>query len=195
MNAEKIFLNDTWTMYAHVHCVSNTYINSIIPIFTFDNISDFWCMFNNIPSAKDLHENIVMLSQKQLVAYSLFKNDITPEWEHHINANGSELGCRTYMNSGLFEQIWLDFILLAIGNDPEFKNVVGVRCINKSNKLRKLFKIEVWLQTYENELAIPVKEKISEFVPEWVEFSFMKHEDKQTQANDFINKKGKKKIK
>lgn len=183
-------LTHTWSLYAHLQAVSSTFQSSYLKLAEMTNIKDFWCVFNNIASCQDLHTNIVVIDNKRIIAYSFFKDDITPEWEHPTNYAGSEWGCREHMSAMTFESLFASLVVAA-AND-ELEHVVGVRCINKCNRTRSLFKIEVWMDTCEPDVTHTVWqhiEAISAQCEEQPVFTLLDHQDKQTKAYEYVKKR------
>jgi len=158
-------------------------MNSCIKLTDIYTIADFWKTMNYLPSASDLHSATINIDGKKMIAYSLFKNDITPEWEHPTNKNGSEWGCREHLSCASFSQIWNTLILSFVNN--ELDHVVGIRCINKTNKNRIIHKIEIWMDSIDPKCCMSVKNTLNDLVPNCPHFTFMKHEHKQIQAQEY----------
>tara|TARA_Y100000741_G_scaffold363362_1_gene351445 strand:+ start:23399 stop:24010 length:612 start_codon:yes stop_codon:yes gene_type:complete len=180
---ETLYFEDNFQLYAHMLSGSTTYINSFMKIVDIHTIADFWNTYNSLPSAKDLHSSTINVAGKKMVAYSLFKNNITPEWEHPINKKGSEWGCRENLSCETFAETWRTLSLSFVNN--ELDHVVGVRCINKSNRNRVIHKIEVWMDTVDTELCMSVKDVLLNLIPDCPYFTLMQHEYKQHQANEY----------
>lgn len=187
---ETLSFSNKWVLYAHLHCGSTTYFNSYIKVSEIKTIADFWQTINNLPTAYDLYYNSIFMDGKRVVAYSLFKDDILPEWEDPVNTKGCEWGCRDNISEKVFSSMWSSLILAAV-ND-ELDDVVGIRCINKTNKIRSLFKIEVWMSCSDYEDALKVKENMKIMIKTCETFTLMYHEDKKTQAIEYTRKKNKK---
>lgn len=193
IDPETITFSSKWTLYANLQSMSITYSNSFVKIGSAQNISDFWRLFNNIPSALDLHSKAVYVNNNEIVAYSFFRDDITPEWEHPINLKGSEWGCRENIEASEFETLW-NYLILSVVNE-EFNNVVGIRCINKTNRIRVVYKIEIWMDTCDEECTIKTKNDIDNILDKLglkLDFTLMLHEQKQSQASEYSKKKMKK---
>lgn len=197
---DTLFFANKWCVYVHLQSVSSTFNVSFLKVAEIHTVADYWKVFNNLPSCEDLHTNVVMLDGKKIIAYSVFKEDITPEWEHSVNFHGCEWGCREEMSANLFSFLYSRLALSAVNN--EIDNVVGIRCINKCNKLRNIHKIEVWMECDDMDNANIVKSFINDVKTQHVEgeyalFTLLYHEDKQTKAYEYMNKRksNKKRIK
>ena len=189
VDPKTLYLNTKWTFYIHVHSVSLTFATSFLKAAEVYTVADFWCLMNNI-SCKDLHSNLLMFEGKRVTTFSFFKEDITPEWEHSINYQGCEWGCREELTDKTFEKLFIGLTLKCVNS--EFNNVVGIRCINKSNKLRDLFKIEIWMEMSTEEEINFVKQNIDELCQQYetsLLFTLLSHKEKQDKAIDFFKKK------
>lgn len=187
--ARTLMFRHKWVLYVHVQSISTTYYTSYVKIADITCVYDFWCVLQNIPTAKDLHSRLVLMNNSRIVAYSLFKEGVTPEWEHIVNMNGCEWGCREDMDSETFAYMW-NSLIVAMVND-ELDNVVGCRCINKSNKMRKLFKIEIWMDSLDSKDTNRIKQHIDAILRLNIPFSLMLHDDKHKQASEYLNKRKK----
>ena len=184
-------LNTSWTLYAHTQSVSTTYRSAYKQIGKFNTIEDFWRLWNNIPSVVEIYESRVMIQNKHLIAYSLFRDDILPEWEKTNNINGSEWGCREMLSKEIIDNIWKNLVLSCIGENVS--NCVGVRYINKCNKTRNIHKIEVWMNTCttnKTNITLNQIKTIIESIPTpFPKFTLMRHNDKKSQAIEYNQKR------
>lgn len=187
----KHYLHTSWTLYAHTQSVSTTYRSAYKQIGKFNTIEDFWKLWNNIPSVVDIYESRVMIQNKHLIAYSLFRDDILPEWEKTNNINGSEWGCREMLSKEIIDNIWKNLVLSCIGENVS--NCVGVRYINKCNKTRNIHKIEVWMNsctTNKTNTTLNQIKTIIESIPTtFPKFTLMRHNDKKSQAIEYNAKR------
>ena len=182
-----LYFCNNWKLYANLQCGSTTYSLSYIEISDISTIADYWMTMNNIPSAFDLHTNQVFIDNKRVSAYSLFKEDITPEWEHPINENGCEWGCRENLTDSTFAHMWQTLTLMAVNNELDY--VIGIRCINKTNRMRNLHKIEVWLDNDDYNIALSVKDLLDKTFENCPLFTLMYHKDKKQQAYEYLSKR------
>ncbi|KAI8462580.1 MAG: eukaryotic initiation factor [Monoraphidium minutum] len=112
------------------------------PVYSFDTVEDFWCLYNNIKAPSQLQPS---------ATYYLFKDGIQPKWEDPKNTNG---GCwtatvpRTPNASQLLDAWWLHVVLACIGEQfEEGDEVCGVTVNIRNGKNR----IEMWTKTAANE--------------------------------------------
>jgi hypothetical protein len=180
-----LYFTDKWILYANLQAGSVNYINSYVEVATIHTIADFWQVMNNVPYDK-LHSDIIQSSGKRIIAFSLFKEGILPEWEDPVNHKGCEWGFRDDISNEMFCDMWLCLTLAAVNS--EIDDVAGVRCVNKCNRLRPLYKIEVWLTTADYDKVYDIKNSIDRVLNTEYVFTLMFHEDKQQQAFEFRKK-------
>ncbi len=186
--AKELLLETPWTFFSHTHSISSNYNNSYTKSGTVNNVHDFWCYFHHIANWNSFYN--YSMYENSCVAISLFKNDVRPEWEHNVNSNGSEFGCRDNFDQNTLKNLWTDVTLAAIGE--QFRHCVGVRVINKSNHKRELFKVEIWLDTNDEILIKETEDDIHKLIPNYAHsFTLMYHMDKKTQARAYTLKRGK----
>tara|TARA_B110000046_G_scaffold105808_1_gene113305 strand:- start:114 stop:650 length:537 start_codon:yes stop_codon:yes gene_type:complete len=154
-----------------------------MPIGTFGNVADFWRHVNNFPSVDAIHDGTIRINGVPVIAYSLFRKGILPEWEDPVNITGSEWGCRESLDAEQFKVLWQSFIVGAIGE--QIAHCVGIRAINKSNRLRHLHKIEVWMDTLDTAAVQECRRSLSNLVQSTPRFSLMPHQEKQHQAFEY----------
>ena len=176
-------LEHEWTWYAHYFSSSNTYASSYVKLGTCNTIGGFWNYFNHISSTQ-LHQGMLYCNGYRITAFSLFKNNILPEWEREENKDGGEWGCREYMSEDVFANNWKELAMAAVGEI--LPNTTGIRMVNKSKVGRELYKLEVWMDTGRDVHAIKeTKRVINKVVADRVNFTYMPHNEKFQQAFDY----------
>lgn len=189
VDPKTLSFKNEWNVYIHFGSISQTYNNSYLKIGTIKSVYDFWSFQQHMPSTNDLYHHWISLDGRKVVAYSIFKHSVTPEWEDYVNASGSEWGCRENLSDEQFNHMWF-WLRLMLCND-QLPNVVGIRCINKSNRLRTIFKIELWMNSCNRHVTEKVKNILDDAF-HGPEFTLMFHSDKQSQAFEYTKKKMKK---
>lgn len=182
-DAEALFFETPWVWYGHFPSGSTNYGTSYIELGTFSTIAEFWRLFNNFPSIDLVHDGVVRMNGQAIVAYSLFRDGVRPEWEDPRNIQGSEWGCRETLNKEHFAQLWRDYILGAIGE--HIPHCVGIRAINKSSRHRYLHKIEVWMDRTDTVSIQSCRRSLTVLVPGSPRFVHMPHQEKQHQALEY----------
>lgn len=112
------------------------------PVYSFDSVEDFWCLYNNIKAPSQLQPS---------ATYYLFKDGIEPKWEDPRNAHGGSWTCnapRAPNSKGTLDAWWLHAVLACIGEQfDEGDEVCGVTVNIRQGKDR----IELWTKTAANE--------------------------------------------
>ena len=176
-----------WVFYAHLPCASTNYVASYIVIGRFTTIAEFWRLYNNIPDILHIHDGNVRINGQMIIAYSLFRDGVLPEWEDAVNLKGSEWGCRENLERATFADIWKAYVLGAIGE--LIPHCVGIRAINKSNRSRRLHKIEVWMDKTDTKCTQECRRSLSALYEESPKFAYIPHQEKQNQAIEYNNRK------
>ena len=183
MNAGDCAFETPWVLYAHFPCGSVNYGASYMKLGRIETVEDLWCLLNNVPSILYLHDNRVTSKGSKVVAYSIFRDGVRPEWEDPVNAVGSDWGCRETLDRDKFAKLWLDYLLGAVGEN--IPHCVGVRAINKSNRTRALHKIEIWMDSTEHASVQACRRSLTELVPSSPRFVHMPHQEKKVQAHEY----------
>lgn len=176
-----------WVLYAHVPCASTNYGSSYLRLGEFKTVAEFWNLFNTIPDLAHIHDGVVYVNGQLIIAYSLFRQDVLPEWEDNTNLSGSEWGCRENLSRDLFVEIWNKYVLGAIGEC--IPHCVGIRAINKSNRSRRLHKIEVWMDKTDTKQIQECRRSLTAICRESPKFVYIPHQEKQNQAIEYNNRK------
>lgn len=173
-----------WVWYAHHPSASNTYSHAYIEIGRFKTVAMFWQYYNACPSATNIHDGTIVLNGQPVIAYSLFRAGVRPEWEDVVNHKGSEWGCRELLDRSAFQAFWDIYILAAIGE--QIPHCVGVRAINKCNRSRSMHKLEVWLDRHDLISAYATRKVLLDLAPSFsTKFTLMLHDVKQSQALEY----------
>lgn len=182
-HAKNLDLDQEWVWYGHQPCGSNTYSKSYIELGRFKTVAEFWQHYNFFPPIGCIHDGTVYCNSMPIVAYSLFRSDIKPEWEHPVNSHGSEWGCRESLDRSTFEILWETYVLGAIGE--QIPHCVGIRAINKTNRSRSLHKFEIWLDKVDHISVHDSRQTLLSLVDTPPKFIFIPHQIKQSQAVEY----------
>ena len=178
-----------WSWYVHFPCASTNYGNSYACVGSFSTIADFWRLYNNMPPITEIYNGTIRIKQNAVIAYSLFRGGIKPEWEDPVNLIGSEWGCRETIDCEKFSVLWTELVLGAIGE--HIPHCVGIRAINKSNRQRNMQKIEVWMNKIDTPSVQECRRSLSKIDPSAPRFTLMPHQEKQTQAFEYQRRRRK----
>ena len=116
-----ITFTDTWNLWYH-HTKDIWTIDGYKKIYTINDMSNFWKLYNNWNS-------IDGITGKH---YFLMKNDVNPMWEDITNING---GCWSFkINDNMASELWEDLSILLVTNElVENCEVVGLSISVKKN--------------------------------------------------------------
>ena len=137
-------LTSSWTCYAHKYLTKGGYTNALVALVSFDTIESFWRFHNNMPRLSSCFAKGRMLkaSGDAMSSLSIFKEDITPEWEHVKNVGGVICEYKGCYPIAEIEETWQTIVIEAIrGAAPDTLN--GVRIVYKPGK-RPFYKLELW---------------------------------------------------
>ncbi len=195
MESDEHLLMNTWTYYIHVDSQSDTYLNSYKKVLDFDSCEGWARLFNNIPDAGTLLslENEIWCESEKVSAYSIFKEDIKPEWEDENNCYGCEWGCRQEIEKSDANIIWKHLVASVVCGQLD---ALGVRVVNKNTLTRSISKIEVWLGQYHDPAAtyamiqqVLTGCKLQREIPN---FQLIHHDNRHRETMDFNEKKKRK---
>ena len=141
-------LTDSWTFW-YVYSLSHNERKkkgknywkrdyNLNDVYTFATLEDFWRMFNNIYSVKNVIAN---------TDYCLFKAGIKPEWEDDRNMEGGKWVVTLPIEDDMeneCEYAWLQIILMMIGAnvDKELYEIINGAIFSIRDKHHR---ISVWL--------------------------------------------------
>lgn len=183
LDPDSLYFETPWVWYGHFPCGSTNYGSSYIQLGRFETIGDFWRLYNFFPSIDSIHDGTVRVQGYPVIAYSLFRDGVRPEWEDPQNIVGSEWGCRETLDKTRFHTLWFEYILGAIGE--HIPHCLGIRAINKSNRTRWLHKIEVWMDATDTSSIQACRRSLTTLVTTSPRFVHMPHQEKQTQALEY----------
>ena len=183
LDASQLYFETPWVWYGHFPSGSLNYGTSYIKLGRFESIKQFWQLFNHFPPIDSIHDGCVFYDRQPIVAYSLFRDGVDPEWEHPRNLIGSEWGCRETLCRERFHHLWKEYVLGAIGEN--IPHCVGVRAINKSNRNRCLHKVEIWMDKTDIPSIQACRRSLTKLVPDSPRFVHMPHQEKQSQAFEY----------
>ena len=128
MKAYKYKFKDNWTLWFHKLFDNEWNIDSYKEIYKFDNIANFWHLYNN---HKYLNSGM----------FFLMKNNILPIYEDTNNINGGYWSIK--VSNDDVEKIWLYLSLDLIGGKLDKKNIVSGLSISYK---KKFYIIKIWIK-------------------------------------------------
>ncbi|XP_023015088.1 eukaryotic translation initiation factor 4E [Leptinotarsa decemlineata] len=137
-------LQSCWTLWYYENDRSLSWEQNQKEIASFQNVEDFWSLYNHIKPASEL---------RQGTDYSLFKKGIMPMWEDDSNKRGGRwlFSLDKKQRNNELDRYFLDIILCVIGED--FDNADEI-CGVVVNIRQKGDKIGVWTADAQNSVAV-----------------------------------------
>lgn len=129
-------LENAWTLWFFKNVKSQTWEESQRQVITVTTVEDFWALYNHIDTTSCL---------PPASDYSLFKEGITPDWEHHRNKDGGRwiINLDRRFREAKLDDHWLDVMLFLIGeHGDQYAHLVNGAVVNVRNKGDK---IAIWL--------------------------------------------------
>ena len=145
-NCDNFPLKNTWKFYFHKIKDNNWNLDSYQLLFSFDNIRDFWKLYNNHPNY-------------MIGLFFLMRESIAPMWEDEQNINGGTYSFKISRTN--IEKAWTEISASVIGNELLKDNnvITGISMHPKYN----CFIVKIWVK---NEIPdISEKFKLEFFNP------------------------------
>lgn len=184
-------LSKTWTFYAHTCSGSDTYNESYISLGEVTTMQEWGAMMNHLVSADILvsTDKQIYMGDSRIVSYSMFCDNIKPSWEHPSNIKGKEWGCREYILPEDAHTIWVNLCAQAA---LENINATGIRVLNKTNAIRSISKLEVWMSKDISSTLVSSQIydtlKTIKLVGDIPSFSLLNHVQKKNDAVNYYHK-------
>merc|ERR1719204_2230999 len=172
-------LHDVWTLWYNGPKSApekHQWMKRFKKITNFDTVQDFWRLFNNLSPPSVLSPGS---------DFHLFKEGITPEWEHPKNEGGGSWTCRMHIKDpNAIDQAWFQLALALIGNNfVDGAHITGlVISVRKSNA-----RLSIWTSALNPEKKNHMKiiKRIGHQMRARVEvksknFTFTTHKDNKT---------------
>lgn len=143
-------LSNKWSLYLHYKDLGKLYNDNIEKLMDINDIETFWRTYNNIPKIYELFSDGYSIKKIKRTgatpcAYSFFKDDIYPCWEHDMNKNGFELSIKNNYNFKKFQDEWLNSMLELISNNKMNENINGIRIVDCTKGKSVLYRMEYWV--------------------------------------------------
>ena len=128
LKAYKLKFKNKWCLWFHELFNNDWSIESYKKLYTFDNIAEFWMLYNNI---KSLNNGM----------YFLMKNDILPIYEDNDNINGGYWSIKIPNDDSL--RIWSELSVELVRGNLDKKNIVSGLTISYK---KKFYIIKIWIK-------------------------------------------------
>lgn len=180
-NPHLLKFQSKWIFYDHMKSEQFDYDECTRFIASFDNVSDFWSLINNLPKPSDLFYQkeigkphyIYKEDPREVSSISMFRDGIAPKWEDPLNRDGGEIALKKFFyNKNIVpidyvDSLWIRLIINIIGEQfTNSLNITGIRVVDSyntdplksSDKNKPLYRIEMWFtdishkELYEKEI-------------------------------------------
>ena len=108
------YLKNEWQFWVVFARMVNKASYEIEPIIKVNQMNNFCKYFKSLPQINEL-----VLRQDNKVSIALFKDDITPAWEHEKNKNGGELLFFMPLRDESVNKVWEELLLCAVSNQMD----------------------------------------------------------------------------
>ncbi|XP_049866466.1 eukaryotic translation initiation factor 4E1-like isoform X1 [Pectinophora gossypiella] len=137
--------------------------DNLVELTTFDTVEDYWCLYHYMKSPSEL-----TMGQD----YMIFKKGIQPMWEDAANRRGGRWLISLEKRKGEMDRMWLDVVLLMIGENFEHNDDVCGVVVN----IRGKCKIAVWTADASNHKAyMEIGRKIKDALGPYAKLSYQHH--------------------
>lgn len=175
-------LNDTWCLYFHAKNVDKKYSENTTKLIEFNNISEFWRTFNNIPKPTDMFsepkatKKILKRTREIPGALSLFRKHSYPTWEDDSNVKGFEWSMRKYKDIYDINHIWYNVLVKTVGENFEHSNILnGVRIVDSTIDNKIMYRIELWFSDKQYKEYFETKIKDILQIPQHTKLLYREH--------------------
>jgi len=156
-------LRDTWVLWEQVvqdkdNAKDARYADTTRQVATFRTVQDFWKIWNGLPQPSELLENKRIMRESPsgppvaIDAIMIFREGISPEWEHPANANGGhfQIQLKPTTGAGQIDEYWNNIVLAIIGGTIEhYELITGIRLVDKLGpRGANAVRMELWFTKY-----------------------------------------------
>lgn len=113
-------------------------------------------------------QNKIYVEGRIIKAFCLFKKGIQPRWEDVANKSGSELVASKSYSPEVLDVFWENLVMGLIGETiDEGDEICGCRVVNQTRKGKPTYKIELWMRTTDEPMALKIKSKLSDVLTDF----------------------------
>lgn len=166
-------LRYTWVLWEQIMQSSEQkaaqYSDATHKVAPFSTVQDFWKLWNHMPQPSELLDAKRMVREQPdglhvIDAVMIFRENIRPEWEDKMNANGGhfQFQLKPTVGGGQIDEYWNNLVLGMIGATIEPAHMItGLRLVDKLSGPRSAngIRIEVWFTDYDNHQAVAALRK------------------------------------
>jgi len=145
------------------------YSDATHKVAAFSTVQDFWKLWNHMPQPSELLEQKRMVREQPdglhvIDAIMIFRDNIRPEWEDKMNAQGGhfQFQLKPNIGGGQVDEYWNNLVLGMIGATIEPANMItGIRLVDKLSGPRaaNVIRLEVWFSSMEDNAQVQTLKK------------------------------------
>mmetsp|Transcript_117369 Transcript_117369/g.252363 ORF Transcript_117369/g.252363 Transcript_117369/m.252363 type:complete len:228 (-) Transcript_117369:314-997(-) len=160
-------LRYTWSIWEQIMTQgskSAAYSDATHKVASFATVQNFWKLWNHMPQPSELLEQKRMVREQPdglhvIDAIMIFRENIRPEWEDKMNANGGhfQFQLKPNIGGGQVDEYWNNLVLGMIGATIEPANMItGLRLVDKLSGPRaaNVIRLEVWFTNFDDSNAV-----------------------------------------
>eukprot|EP00747_Dinoflagellata_sp_TGD_P166636 gnl/TRDRNA2_/TRDRNA2_189725_c0_seq1.p1 gnl/TRDRNA2_/TRDRNA2_189725_c0~~gnl/TRDRNA2_/TRDRNA2_189725_c0_seq1.p1 ORF type:complete len:228 (-),score=47.75 gnl/TRDRNA2_/TRDRNA2_189725_c0_seq1:37-720(-) len=160
-------LRYTWVIWEQIMQSTDktsAYSDATHKVATFSTVQAFWKLWNHMPQPSELLEQKRMVREQPdglhvIDAVMLFRDNVRPEWEDKMNAQGGHFQFQLKPNTGggQIDEYWNNMVLGMIGATVEPANMItGLRLVDKLSGPRaaNVIRLEVWFTNFDDQAAV-----------------------------------------
>merc|ERR1712137_1201076 len=166
-------LRYTWAIWEQIMQAtdgrSSQYSDATHMVSTFSSVQEFWKLWNHVPQPSELLEQKRMVREQPvglhvIDAIMIFRENIRPEWEDKMNANGGhfQFQLKPNLGGGQVDEYWNNLVLGMVGATIEPANMItGMRLVDKLSGPRaaNVIRLEIWFTNYDDTTAVQALKK------------------------------------
>ena len=140
-------LSSSWALYAHSPSDATTYRSCFAHVCDVATCEQWGQMVRHVPAASTLADpaKTMTIHGRPVTSFSLFRDGITPEWEHPRNRGGHTLTARFRRTPADCAALWVD--LVAESARGAFDDgVLGVQLSARHTPSVVHLKLDVWCE-------------------------------------------------
>jgi len=158
-----------WEQIMQSNEKGGAYSDATHKVAGFSTVQDFWKLWNHMPQPSELLEQKRMVREQPdglhvIDAIMIFRENIRPEWEDKMNAQGGhfQFQLKPNIGGGQVDEYWNNLVLGMIGATIEPANMItGIRLVDKLSGPRaaNVIRLEVWFSNMEDNAQVQLLKK------------------------------------
>lgn len=148
---------------------ASQYSDATHKVAQFTTVQEFWKLWNHMPQPSELLEQKRMVREQPdglhvIDAIMIFRENIRPEWEDKLNANGGhfQFQLKPNIGGGQIDEYWNNLVLGMIGAtlDPA-DMITGIRLVDKLSGPRaaNVIRLEIWFTNIDDTSQVNLLKK------------------------------------